>query len=206
MADRRISCEHFYEYVKLDQVIFIVLLLAAPAYGWETAPGYEPVLDPVITELTHSNSQQAVRDGLRLSFMLGAAYGPATQGQDIAGFNALVDQWNAWVRANFGKDLTMLMQRMSAPAEPAVYSDTWINSQPSVAATGHTYHGTRTPQSSSAVGNVGGSYLANLDTKVYHYPSCTWAQKILPENRRWFSSPNEARSEEYRPCEKCNPQ
>ena len=54
-------------------------------------------------------------------------------------------------------------------------------------------------------GNAGGSYLANLDTKVYHYSSCAWAQKILPENRIWFSNPNEARSEGYRPCEKCKP-
>jgi tetratricopeptide (TPR) repeat protein len=54
-------------------------------------------------------------------------------------------------------------------------------------------------------GNAGGSYLGNSDTKVYHYPSCAWAQKILPENRVLFSSPNEARSAGYRPCEKCNP-
>jgi len=53
--------------------------------------------------------------------------------------------------------------------------------------------------------NVGGNYLANSDTKVYHYPSCAWAEKILPENRIWFSNPNEARSAGYRPCEKCNP-
>jgi tetratricopeptide (TPR) repeat protein len=55
-------------------------------------------------------------------------------------------------------------------------------------------------------GNAGGSYLANSDTKVYHYPSCASAQKIHPENRIWFSNSNEARSAGYRPCEKCNPQ
>ena len=96
--------------------------------------------------------------------------------------------------------------RLGQRAEPAVYNDPWMNSQPSASATGHTNHGTRTPPSSNtAVGNVGGNYLANLDTKVYHYPSCAWAEKILPENRIWFSSPNEARSAGYRPCEKCNP-
>jgi tetratricopeptide (TPR) repeat protein len=96
--------------------------------------------------------------------------------------------------------------RLGQRAEPVVYSDPWMNSQPSVAATGHTDHGTRAPPSSNtAVGNVGGSYLANSDTKVYHYPSCAWAQKILPENRIWFSSPDEAVSAGYRPCEKCNP-
>jgi hypothetical protein len=102
-------------------------------------------------------------------------------------------------------DITKTVDTSGGP-EPTVFADTWMNSQPSNDVTGHTYHGTRTPPSSSmAVGNVGGSYLANSDTKVYHYPSCAWAQKILPENRRWFSNPNEARSAGYRPCEKCNP-
>ena len=94
--------------------------------------------------------------------------------------------------------------RLGKCNEPAGFEDTWMNSQPSAGVTGHTYHGARAPSSSAAVGNVGGSYLANLDTKVYHNPSCAWAQNPS-ENRIWFSNPNEARSAGYRPCEKCNP-
>ncbi len=53
--------------------------------------------------------------------------------------------------------------------------------------------------------NTESSYIGNTDTMVYHYPSCAWVEKILPENRIWFSSPSEAMSSGYRPCEKCNP-
>lgn len=53
--------------------------------------------------------------------------------------------------------------------------------------------------------NTESSYIGNTDTMVYHYPSCAWVEKILPENRIWFSSPSEAMSSGYKPCEKCNP-
>ena len=48
-----------------------------------------------------------------------------------------------------------------------------------------------------------GRYPANKDTKVYHEPGCTWADKIKPENLLWFSSPAEAEAAGYRHCEKC---
>jgi hypothetical protein len=60
-------------------------------------------------------------------------------------------------------------------------------------------------QKLSEPANTESSYIGNTDTMVYHYPSCAWAEKILPENRIWFSSPSEAISAGYRPCEKCNP-
>jgi tetratricopeptide (TPR) repeat protein len=53
--------------------------------------------------------------------------------------------------------------------------------------------------------NVGGSYLGNSDTKIYHHQSCVWVKKIDPKNRIWFTNLNEARSAGFKPCEKCNP-
>ena len=50
-----------------------------------------------------------------------------------------------------------------------------------------------------------GNYIGNTDTRVYHTPSCLWAQMILPENQIGFSSPGEAIANGYRPCENCNP-
>jgi len=58
------------------------------------------------------------------------------------------------------------------------------------------------PYTSASVSN---SYLGNKITKVYHYPSCSWGQKILPANRIWFSSVEEAIRYGYRPCQKCYP-
>jgi len=65
----------------------------------------------------YTPEQQATLEGTRLSFQLGQAYQQANQGQNIAGFNALVDQWNAWVVANFGQDANLLMQKMTAPMD-----------------------------------------------------------------------------------------
>lgn len=63
----------------------------------------------------YTPEQQATVDGVRLSFQLGQAYDKAAQGQDVPGFNALVDQWNTWVVKNFGNDTTLLMTKMTAP-------------------------------------------------------------------------------------------
>ena len=48
-----------------------------------------------------------------------------------------------------------------------------------------------------------GRYPANRDTKVYHEPGCTWADKIKSENLVGFASPSEAEAAGYRHCEKC---
>lgn len=63
----------------------------------------------------YTAEQQNTVDGLKLSFQVGQAYQKATQGQDVPAFNALVDQWNAWVMSNFGNDTSLLMQKMTAP-------------------------------------------------------------------------------------------
>jgi hypothetical protein len=80
-------------------IIILVSLLAAVSL----AAAYTP-------------EQQATVDGVRLSFQLGQSYDKAAQGQDVTAFNALVDQWNAWVVKNFGNDTTLLMAKMTAPA------------------------------------------------------------------------------------------
>lgn len=46
--------------------------------------------------------QQTTLNGLNLSYNLGMAYEEALLGQDIAGYNALVDEYNAWIQQNFG--------------------------------------------------------------------------------------------------------
>jgi len=125
----------------------------------------------------YTDWQQGALEGLRIGFKMGQAYDQAQNGINIDGFNAQVDVYNAWVREHFGDDPNLLMQKLNAPTE----------------------------RLNAVSENAGGSYLANSDTKVYHYPSCAWAQRINPENRIWFSNPNEARSAGYRPCEKCNP-
>ena len=48
-------------------------------------------------------------------------------------------------------------------------------------------------------------FVGSVNSNVYHYPSCTWAQKIKTSNQIWFSSSQDARNHGYRPCEVCHP-
>ena len=85
--------------MKLELIIFVSLLAAI-----SLAAAYTP-------------EQQVAIDGARLSYQIGQAYERISlQGGDVSGFNALVDQWNAWVAKNFGQDANLLMQKMTGPA------------------------------------------------------------------------------------------
>lgn len=48
-------------------------------------------------------------------------------------------------------------------------------------------------------------FVGSMNSNVYHYPSCTWAQKVKVSNQIWFSSSQDARNHGYRPCEVCHP-
>jgi len=48
-------------------------------------------------------------------------------------------------------------------------------------------------------------YCGSINSDVYHYPSCSSAKRINPENLIWFVDENDAKSKGYRPCKKCNP-
>ena len=61
----------------------------------------------------YNDCQQAAYDGTRLSWKMATAYAA----QDVSTYNGLVDQWNAWVRANFGEDQALLMQKMTGPVD-----------------------------------------------------------------------------------------
>jgi len=48
-------------------------------------------------------------------------------------------------------------------------------------------------------------YTGSISSNKYHYPSCRYAQRILPENEMWFSSAAEAQAAGYVPCKVCRP-
>jgi micrococcal nuclease len=50
-----------------------------------------------------------------------------------------------------------------------------------------------------------GMFVGSINSDVYHYPTCTYAQRIYPENQIWFNSSEDARASGYRPCKVCNP-
>jgi hypothetical protein len=63
----------------------------------------------------YNDWQQGAADGLRYGFKMGQAYQNALNGVNITGFNAEVDIYNSWVRANFGEDPYLLMSKMNTP-------------------------------------------------------------------------------------------
>ena len=48
-------------------------------------------------------------------------------------------------------------------------------------------------------------YVGSVNSDKYHYPSCRWAKKILPENRVWFRDKGHAAEYGYVPCKVCKP-
>lgn len=63
----------------------------------------------------YTPEQQTILEGMNLSFRLGIAYEKASQGQNVAEFNALVDEYNAWIRQHFGEDASLLMSKLNEP-------------------------------------------------------------------------------------------
>jgi hypothetical protein len=48
-------------------------------------------------------------------------------------------------------------------------------------------------------------YVGSINSDKYHYPSCSAAQNIKPENLVFFRSTQEAREAGYIPCKLCKP-
>ena len=82
----------------LKSVLFALMAVALIAFS--SAQGYDA-------------TQQAMINGTTLSWKIATAYAA----QDIPTFNALAEQWNAWVRQHFGEDPNLLMQKMTGPVD-----------------------------------------------------------------------------------------
>jgi len=54
--------------------------------------------------------------------------------------------------------------------------------------------------SSNETSNEKGIIVASKYGKKYHWPWCSWAKKIKPENQVWFKSEAEAQKAGYQPC------
>jgi hypothetical protein len=50
-----------------------------------------------------------------------------------------------------------------------------------------------------------GQFVGSINSNIYHYPSCQYAQNIIPANQIWFVDADDALSHGYKPCAVCNP-
>lgn len=48
-------------------------------------------------------------------------------------------------------------------------------------------------------------YVSSKNSKIFHKPQCSWAQRINPENLTGYNSRQEAIKAGKRPCKRCNP-
>ncbi len=48
-------------------------------------------------------------------------------------------------------------------------------------------------------------FVGSIKSDKYHYPSCSAARRIKPENEIWFTSSADARAHGYVPCGICHP-
>lgn len=63
-----------------------------------------------------SSEQQVMLDGMNLSYELGMAYDKAIQGQNVAEYNALVDEYNAFILLNFGENTSLTKAKLDESA------------------------------------------------------------------------------------------
>jgi hypothetical protein len=56
--------------------------------------------------------QDGAIEGLKIGFHMGQMYALAQHGQNISGFNAEVDVYNAWIQQNFGNNPNLMMAKM----------------------------------------------------------------------------------------------
>ncbi len=101
--DKSLNADHGCDVMKAIFIISLILLA-----GLALASAYTP-------------EQQTTLEGMRLSFQLGAAYQKASQGQNVAEFNALADEYNKFVTANYGEDPNLLMSKMNGAAATPLY-------------------------------------------------------------------------------------
>lgn len=64
----------------------------------------------------YSSEQQAMLDGMNLSFELGMAYKEALQGQNVADYNVLVDQYNSFILLHFGQNTSLIKLKLDETA------------------------------------------------------------------------------------------
>ena len=63
-----------------------------------------------------TSEQQIMLDGMNLSYELGMAYEKALQGQNVAEYNALVDEYNAFILLHFGENTSLTKAKLDESA------------------------------------------------------------------------------------------
>ncbi len=63
-----------------------------------------------------TSEQQIMLDGMNLSYELGMAYEKALQGQNVAEYNALVEEYNGFIQLHFGENTSLAKAKLDESA------------------------------------------------------------------------------------------
>ena len=63
-----------------------------------------------------TSEQQIMLDGMNLSYELGMSYEKALQGQNVAEYNALVEEYNALIKLHFGENTSLTKAKLDESA------------------------------------------------------------------------------------------
>jgi hypothetical protein len=77
----------------------------------------------------YTPEQQTTLDGMNLSFRLGMAYDRAILGQNVAEYNAIADEYNAWIRQHFGEDTGLFRSKLNETPTLAMPSEAGVTYQ-----------------------------------------------------------------------------
>jgi hypothetical protein len=58
----------------------------------------------------------------------------------------------------------------------------------------------KSPTATTEQGRPQGLFVASKGGKKYHWPWCSWGERIKEENKIWFNSEKEAQTAGYSPC------
>ena len=79
------------------------------------------IFDLIDSSLALSDYQRGVLDGLNRGWNMAQRYDQAKAG-DIAPYNRAVPDYNAWIRAIFGMNESLMLQPFAISAKPTPYS------------------------------------------------------------------------------------
>lgn len=128
--------------------------------------------------------------------------------------SALQNVGSAIYRTDLDGDITVVTngitysvttQKASSTIGPSTQSPTSKSVASTVIASSGAQSSYVSSKVSQAATSSSGPFVGSSGSNKYHFPSCSAAKRIKPENEIWFSSSEDARNHGYVPCGICHP-
>ena len=92
-----------------------------------------------------------------------------------------------------------------APSAPLPNTQTAEEFKQDLMAKSERANSSTTASSKTSEPAASGKYCGSRNSDVFHYPSCSSAERIKDSNLVWFKDLDAAYDRGYRPCQRCTP-